>query len=121
MVKEYHLSDKCLLLCTCAESTLTDVYNRISNGSVKSIELSLIKKKKNHVLKLICAAIKDEDVAKRLEAATSEKGLKLRKSEMKVGKVLEQCEDAERIAREYEEQVGQSGLVKSVPLICKQK
>ncbi len=109
MVKEYHLSEKCLLLCTCAESTLTDVCDRISDGSVTSSELSLIEKKKNHVLKLI-GAVKDEDVAKRLETATSEKGLieMLRKSEMKVGEVLEQCEDAERRARESEERVRQA-------------
>ncbi len=63
-----HLSEKCLLLCTCAESTLSDVCDRISDASVTLRELSLIEKKKNHVLKLIGAAIKDEDVAKHLEA-----------------------------------------------------
>ncbi len=60
MVKEYHISEKCLRLCACAESTLSDVCDRISDGSVTPRELSLIEKKKNHVLKLIGAAIKDE-------------------------------------------------------------
>ncbi len=69
MVKEYHLSDKCLLLCTCAESTLTDVCDRISDGSVTPRELSLIEKKKNHVLKLIDAAIENKGAAKCLEEA----------------------------------------------------
>ena len=70
MAKECHLSEKCLLLCTCAESTLTDVCDRISNGSVTPRELSLIDKKKNHVLKLIVAAASEnKDVAKRLEEA----------------------------------------------------
>ncbi len=109
MVKEYHLSEKCLLLCACAETTLTDVCDRINDGSVTSSELSLIEKKKNHVLKLI-GAVKDKDVAKSLEAATSEKGLieMLRKSEMRVGEVLKQCEDAERRAQESEERVQQA-------------
>ncbi len=69
MVKEYHLSEKCLVLCTCAESTLMAVCGRISDGSVTPGELSLVKKKKNHVLKLIDAAIEDKDVSKRLEEA----------------------------------------------------
>ncbi len=67
MVKEYNLSEKCLLLCTCAESTLSDVCDRISDGSVTPSELSLIEKKKNHVLKLISAAIKNKDVTEALE------------------------------------------------------
>ncbi len=86
MVKECHLSEKCLLLCTCAESTLTDVCDRISDGSVKSSELSLIEKKKNHVLKLI-GAVKDEDVAKHLEEA-----LEIRLREHK-----RFCEEKERL------------------------
>ncbi len=69
MVKEYHLSEKCLLLCTCAESTLSDVCDRISDGSVTPRELSLIEEKKNHVLKLIVTIIKNKDVAKHLEEA----------------------------------------------------
>ncbi len=69
MVKEYDISDKCLLLCACAESTLSDVCDRISDGNVTPSELSLIEKKKNHALKLIGAATKDKDVAKHLEEA----------------------------------------------------
>ena len=87
MVKEYHLSEKCLLLCTCAESTLSDVCDRISEGSVTSNELSLIEKKKNHVLKLIGAATKDKDVAKHLEEA-----LEIRLREHK-----RFCEEKERL------------------------
>ncbi len=67
MVKECHLSDKCLLLCACAESTLTDVCDRISDGNITQRELSLIEKKKNHVLKLTDAAFENKDA--RLEAA----------------------------------------------------
>ncbi len=67
MVKEYHIFNEFLVLCTCAESTLTDVCDRISDGSVTPSELSLIEKKKNNVLKLIGAATKDKDVAKHLE------------------------------------------------------
>ncbi len=62
MVKECHLSEKCLVLCTCAESTLTDVCDRISDGSVTPSELSQIEKKKNHIVKLIGTAIQDKDV-----------------------------------------------------------
>ncbi len=68
MVKEYHLSQKCLLLCTCAERTLTDVCKKIRDGSVTLSELILIKKKKNYVLKLISGSIKEKDVT-RLEEA----------------------------------------------------
>ncbi len=64
-----HLTEKCLLLCACAESSLADVCDRISDGSVTPRELSLIEKKKNHVLKLIGAAIKNKDVAKHLREA----------------------------------------------------
>ncbi len=67
MVKQYHLSDECSLLCTCAESTLTDVCDKISDGSVTPSELSQIVKRKNHVLKLIDAGIKNKDVVNQLE------------------------------------------------------
>ena len=87
MVMECHLSDKCSLLCTCAESTLADVCDRISDGSVTLTELSLIEKEKNHVLKLIGATIKDEDIAKHLEEA-----LKIRLREHK-----RFCEEKERL------------------------
>ncbi len=67
MVKEYHIFDEFLVLCICAESTLTDVCDRIRDGNIVPSELSLIEKKKNHVLKLIDAAITDKDVANKLE------------------------------------------------------
>ncbi len=89
MVKEYHILDECLLLCTCAESTLSDMCDRISEGSVTSNELSLIEKKKNHVLKLIGAATKDKDVAKHLEEA-----LEIRLREHK-----RFCEEKERLVQ----------------------
>ncbi len=61
--------------------------DRISEGSVTPSELSLIEKKKNHVLKLIGAAIKDKDVAKHLEEA-----LEIRLREHKIF-----CEEKERL------------------------
>ncbi len=66
MVKECHLFNESLLR---AESALTDVCKRISDGNITPSELSLIEKKKKHILKLIGAAIMDKDVAKRLEEA----------------------------------------------------
>ncbi len=87
MVKEYHLSEKCLLLCTCAESTLSHVCDKISDGSVTPSELSLIEKKKNHVLKLIGAATKDKDEAKRLEEAL----------EIRLREYIRFCEEKEHL------------------------
>ncbi len=70
MVEECHLFDECcLLLCTCAESTLTVVCDRIGDGNITPSELSLIEKEKNHVLKLIGAATENKDGAKHLEEA----------------------------------------------------
>ena len=45
----YGLSEQCALLCMCAESTLDGVCTRIRNGEVTLEEISLLKKKKNHV------------------------------------------------------------------------
>ena len=45
----YGLSEHCAFLCVCAESTLNDICTRIRNGELTVEEISLLKKKKNHV------------------------------------------------------------------------
>ena len=84
MVKEYHISEKCLLLCACAESTLSDVCKKISDGNITPSVLSLVKKKKNHVMKLINVAIEDRNVL--------EEALAIRLREHKIF-----CEEKERM------------------------
>ena len=71
MVKEYFLSEKCIVLCTCAESTLTSVCDKIGDGSVTPSELFLMEKKKNHILKLISSMTKGKDIEKNLEKSLS--------------------------------------------------
>ena len=65
----YGLSEQCKFLCACAKSTLDGICTRIRNGEVTLEEISLFKKKKNHVEVLLAeneAKKTDEEQLKKL-------------------------------------------------------
>ena len=73
----YGLSEQCAFLCVCAENTLDCVCTRIRTGEVTLEEISLLKKKKNHV-EVLCA----ENEAKKADGEQLKKLLHQRFDEL---------------------------------------